>query len=143
VPAAVISITAKNEAEDRKLFDRAGVLYTRYCEAKPMLKEWEAVKKLIRDRHENHASGEPIRETGNLYHVDLSPRENEWTITSKTKAFAALKAALGAKLAEALGYTKKLIEAHVPAAKRDAFSATLRTGTRDVTAVLIVPKEAA
>jgi hypothetical protein len=118
-------------------------LYTRYCEAKPMLKEWEDAKKLIRDRHESHPSGEALRLTGGQYHVDLSPRENQWQVANKVKAFAALKKVLGAKLADALGYTKKLVEAHVAADKMADFSDTLRTGSRDVTAVLILPKEAA
>ncbi len=143
MPAAVISIAAKNKAADRELFDRAGVLYTRYCEARPMLKEWEAVKKALRDRHANDPAAEPLRLTGNLYYVDLSACEREFAITDKPKAFAALKAALGAKLADALGYTKKLIEAHVPESKRSAFSGTAPTGSRDVTAVLILPKQAA
>jgi hypothetical protein len=145
VPAPIpIDVRTSPESVYRAQLDRFGYLDTRYREAKPWLTEREALKKLIQVRHDLDAAELPIRDEGSLYFVDLTPREQQRVVTSKTKAFAALKKALGIKaFTEALTYTFKLLDEFVPSEKQAAFVTQARTGPRDVTGVIKTAPQAA
>jgi hypothetical protein len=125
------------DAEWRKRLDRFGELEVKYQQAKPWIKERETLKEQIRGRFDTAAKPESgYRADGELYHVDLSPKEEKTVFFDKAKAFAALKKALGTKLTDALTYTLKLLdEAGVSADERTKFLRKERIGARDVTAV--------
>jgi hypothetical protein len=117
--------------------DRYGYLDARYLEAKSWLDEREALKKTLQDLHKDAPAALPIRLEGDLYAVILGVRENQQTITNKPMAFAALRRVLGiAALTEALSYTLKLLDLHVPKDKQAAFISTARTGPRSIRSVI-------
>lgn len=141
-PVATLIDTGRSSQRGlpRASLDRFGFLDALYREAKPWLDEREALKKAIQAEHENTPGDQPIRCAGSLYYVDLTMRENQRSVTDKPKAFAALRKALGLeKLAEALSYTLKVLDEHVPSQKQAPFVSSARTGPRTVTAALIAP----
>lgn len=138
VPKSKRGNSDNSEAEFRKILDRFGELDTCYRQAKPWLDEREALKVQIRAHCDDQPAALPVRLEGTLYYVNLSPKEKKRTVIAPGKVFAALKKSIGLeKLAEALSYTMKLIDAHLPKAEQVGLIREELTGARDVTAVVI------
>jgi hypothetical protein len=141
-----IDVSRSAQADDalwRAKLDRFGYLDQKCRAAKPDLKERDDLRTEIQEKYKDEPALKPKRVSGNLYYVDLSICESQRKITCKSKAFAALRRALGVtRLAEALSYTLKLLDEHVPVEKQKAFVSTAATGPRDVSAVLIAPPAA-
>lgn len=117
--------------------DRVGYLLAEQQRAKPWLKELEALKAELQAECLDMPADKPVRLEGNLYYVDLSARENRREITDKSKAWAALKKAIGIdKLIAALSIPLKVLDASVPAEKQVGYVKTERTGSRDISAGL-------
>lgn len=117
--------------------DRYGYLDARYLEAKKWLDERETLKKVIQEHSTSAPADQPVRLEGKLYVVDLGLRENKRAVTNKARAFAALRKVLGMSgLTEALSYTLKLLDEHVPEASQTAFVSTERTGPRSIRSVI-------
>jgi hypothetical protein len=144
VPALVTPISVGGEAQFRKTLDRFGYLDARYDAFQPLIKERDTLRKLILARHENDPADLPKRLVGDSYYVDLTARESQRKITSKPKAFAVLKKAMGiTALVEALSYTLALIDKHLPEEAQKSFTETSQTGPRGISSGLIVALEAA
>jgi hypothetical protein len=113
--------------------DRFGYLDERYYANKHWLDERESLKKVIQEQYKDHPANQPVHTEGTEYMVDLTIRENQQKITDKAKAFRALRKAMGiTPLIEALTYTLKLLDAHIPKQKQ-SFVVTERTGPRTLT----------
>jgi hypothetical protein len=141
VPA--IAINAKSAF--RAKLDECGELLLRESASKnePWRKRLEALKIEVRAHFEKHPADLPIRAEGQFYYIDLTQRENQRVISKKSSAFDALKKSMGIKaLVEALTFPFKLLDQHVCAVDQSAFVTQARTGSRDLSAVLIVPKAA-
>ncbi len=147
-PASLPSVTPlppnPPDTEFCKVLDRCGYLDARYAEAKHWIDERETVHKTIQEHYKDFAGNLPIHAEGADYTVDLGMRENQQKITDKAKAFASLRKAIGIKaLIEALTYTLKLLDAHVPKEKQAAFIMRERTGPRTLrSAIKTAPKAA-
>ena len=141
-PTAVSPIveTIAAHAIALRVIDRYGYLDALYLEAKHWLDERDALKKEIQELHKHDPADQPVHLEGKLYLVDLGRRENERSITSKTKAFAALKKVIGLNsLVEALTYTLKVLDLHIPKEKQAAFVKTERTGPRSIRSAVKTP----
>lgn len=126
------------------LLDRCGVLDDRYAAEEHWIDERTAVHKKVQDHYQDHPADLPIHAEGDEYIVDLTIRENQQKITDKAKAFASLRKVMGlSKLIEALTYTLKLLDAHIPKEKQAGFVMKERTGPRTLrSARKITPKAA-
>lgn len=128
--------------------DRVGYLLAEQQRAKPWLKELDALKAELQKECEDLPADQPVRLEGNLYYVDLSARENRREITDKSKAWAALKKAIGLdKLIAALSIPFKVLDSAIPAEAQVGYVKTERTGSRDISAGLrstptVMPKAA-
>lgn len=134
MPEALATLSL--DSEQCKLVDEAGELQRWYQEIKPRLDRLDDLKSSFRELAEKLPADQAIRGEGGQYFVDLTMREEKRNITSKAKAYAALVKAMGAeKLKEALTYTFKLLDAHVPEEDQKKFVTEARTGSRDVSFV--------
>jgi hypothetical protein len=129
--------------EFRKKLDRLGYLQGRYSTEKYWIDELDVLNKAVQAHFKDAPANEPIHAEGELYAVDLTQRENQQKITDKSKAFSALRKAMGiTALIDALSYTVKLLDAHVPKDRQAAFVANERTGPRTLRSSLILAKAA-
>ena len=135
-PAAVVTLSGK--------VDRAGYLLARLAEAKPWIKELESLKKELQEAVDDKPADKPVRLQGGVYYVDLSPRESKREITNKSKAWAALKRAIGLEaLIASLAIPFKLLDQHIQPEDQAAYTQVERTGSRDVSAGLLATVEVA
>lgn len=136
VPIGTSRQTPPADPEFLVKINRYGYLDARYRENKHWLDERENLKKAIQKQYEDHPAGEPVHVDGGQYVVDLTIRENQQRITDKKKAFNALQKAIGmTALIDALSYTLKLLDAHIPKDKQ-TFVVTERTGPRTISSAL-------
>lgn len=132
------------DPEFLKKLDRFGYLDARYWEAKHWLDEREALKTAIQERYKDSPANEPVHVEATLYTVDLTMREKQQKITDKAKVFRALRAKIGiAALIEALSYTIKLLDAHIPKDKQAGFLVVERTGPRTISSAIKSAPQAA
>jgi hypothetical protein len=151
VPAAVSIGTSSHstpallplDPEFIKKLDRYGYLDARYAEAKHWLDERDKLEAAIQEQYQDHPADQPVHVEGALYSVDLAIRKNQQKITDKAKAFRALRAKMGiAPLIEALTFTLKLLDAHIPKEKQ-TFVTTDRTGPRTISSAIKSAPQAA
>jgi hypothetical protein len=147
VPAPTpIAITPKPleiTPEFKKTLDRCGYLQARYAAEKHWIDELTRVEKTIQEYCKDCPAEQPVHLEGKDYTVDLGIREYQQKITDKPKAFALLKKAMGlGALIEALSFTLKLLDAHVPKEKQ-TFVTKARTGPRDLSSALKIVDQAA
>lgn len=121
-----------------KDIDRLGYLLAKEHADKPWRKELADLKAKLQGHCQDFPAGSPVHLQGSLYYLDFTPRELKREITNKPKAFAALRKVMGlSALTQALTYTFKLLDAHVPEAEQSKFVEITQTGSRDVTGGLI------
>ncbi len=126
-----------------KKLDRFGYLDARYHTEKHWLDEREKLKAAIQNQYLDHPADQTVHVEGTLYSVDLTIRENQQKITSKAKVFRALRAKMGiGPLIEALTFTFKLLDAHIPKDKQ-TFVVTDRTGPRTISSAIKSAPQAA
>lgn len=126
-----------------KKLDRFGYLDARYAEAKHWLDERDKLEAAIQEQYRDHPADQPVHVEGHWYSVNLAARKNQQKITSKAKVFRALRAKMGiGPLIEAITFTLKLIDAHIPKEKQ-TFVVTERTGPRTISSAIINAPEAA
>lgn len=129
----------------KEKLDRCGYLLAKQkaANAEPWREELSGLVAEIREHYKKSPADVPVRAAGALYYIDLTKREIKRTVSHKLRAFDALKKVMGLKpLIEALTISFKLLDAHVAPADQVSFVTQERTGTRDVTAVLIHAVEA-
>lgn len=119
------------------------MLDARYAAEKHWIDERDTVHAKIQEHYKDYAADAPIHAEGTEYAVDLTMREHQQKITDKAKAFAALRKVMGlGKLIEALSYTLKLLDVHVPKEKQAAFVSKERTGPRTIRSARIMTEAA-
>lgn len=126
----------------KQKLDRLGSLLYRELssDAEPWRAELKALKTEIQAHYAGHPADVPIRAAGDRYFIDLTVRENRRSITDPQKAFDALKKAMTmAKLVEALKIPFSLLDRWVTADRQAAWVKQERSGSRDISAVLIAP----
>lgn len=129
----------------KKTLDRCGELLEkkRASDAEPWREELDGLTALIAEHYKDEPAEHPIRGIGLTYYIDLTKRENRRKVVNKQRAFEKLKKAMGIGiLIEALSYPFALLDKHVSMVDQATFVTQKRTGSRDISAVLIATKTA-
>jgi len=115
-----------------QLADRFGALDVQVQRFKPTAKLQETLRKEIQALYDASPPEQDFVLKGDLFEIQIGPRENERKITSMAKL---LKAITQKVFLDHCGFPMKIIDALLPGDKQKDLVATARTGTRAVKAI--------